>query len=80
MSEVFAGGGFILDTPKDIEAYRLLALKGALKMETIGLKSRFNVAEQIRQMIGSITRNKKKLLTEYEAWLREKGVLIDAKA
>lgn len=45
--------------------YRLLALKSALKLEILGMKSRHRVADQIRNLIGSKTRNKVKLYDEY---------------
>ncbi len=35
--EVFEGGGFVI-TGNDINLYRLLALKGALKLQAKGLK------------------------------------------
>lgn len=79
MSHITTGGGFALDTPKDIEAYRLLALKGALKLEIFGIKSRFNVAESVRSVMGSTNKRKEKLLAEYETWLRDKGILIGEK-
>lgn len=67
----------ILTKPDEIQAFRLLALKGALKLETVGLKSKFRVADQIRGIISSTTKNKVKLLAEYKAYLKLIGVLID---
>jgi len=64
-----------LDRPNQIEAFRLLALKGALKLETVGLKSRYHVADQIRGIIGSTTKNKQRLLDEYIVWLTDNGIL-----
>jgi len=50
----------IADTPDKIFAYKLLALKGALKLETLGLRhsSGKSVAPQIRYLIGSRTKNR----------------------
>lgn len=60
----------ICDTPESINAYRLLSLKMALKLESIGLKSRGgSAAKTVRQLIGSKTRDKKTLLVEYTLWL-----------
>lgn len=60
----------VLDTPAGIQAFHLLSIKSALKLEAIGLKhSRGSVAQKVRGMIGSKTRNKVALLAEYEAWL-----------
>ena len=60
----------VLNTPAGISAFHLIAIKYALKMESIGLRhSRGSVAQKVRGMIGSKTRNKTALLAEYEAWL-----------
>lgn len=60
----------ICDTPEMINAYHLLSLKMALKLETVGLKQRGgSVSNTIRQLIGSKTRDKKTLLVEYTLWL-----------
>jgi hypothetical protein len=67
----------ICDTPDKIFAFRLLALKGALKLETRGLRvSRgVNAANTVRHLIGSRTRNKVDLLAEYETFLKSNGIL-----
>jgi hypothetical protein len=60
----------ICDTPEKINAYHLLSLKMALKLETVGLKVRGgSAANTIRELIGSKTRDKKTLLVEYTFWL-----------
>ena len=62
----------ILDTAESVEMYRLLAIKSALKLESIGLKgSRGSVAKLARQVIGSKTRDKKQLLIEYTNYLNK---------
>ena len=66
----------IVDTPDGIRAFRLLALRGALSLECMGLKRRGRPASVIvRETMGSTTRPKFKLLAEYEQWLRDQGVL-----
>lgn len=65
-----------IDTPEGINAYRLLALKGALKLETLGMRhSRANVAQIVRGIVGVKTRNKRDLLVQYEQHLRDQGIL-----
>ena len=77
MLEVSPNGTLVFDTPKGIEAFRLLALKGALKLETLGLRASrgYLASVQVRKIIGSKTRNKEMLLQEYLFWLRERGIL-----
>lgn len=71
-------GTIVCDTPAKIEAYRLLSLKAMLSIEVkTGLKhSRGNPAEAIRQVMGSTTRIKKRLLDEYICYLTARGILI----
>lgn len=67
----FGNGGMLLDTPEEINAFRLLALKGRLKIEVkTGMpfsNHGITTATMVREVIGSKTRSKKKLLGEYEA-------------
>jgi hypothetical protein len=66
----------IADTPSAILAYRLLAMKSALKLETLGLSSsRGSVSNDVRYLCGSRTRDKKKLLAEFENHLKHQGIL-----
>jgi len=66
----------ICDTPESIMAFRLLAMRGALKLETKGLRhSRGSVANSVRHMLNSRTKNKEKLLAEYESYLHTAGIL-----
>jgi len=71
----------VIDTPEGISAYRLLALKGALKLETRGLQmSRgFKVSVAVRDILKDAGKktpaSKVKLLEAYEAHLREIKVL-----
>lgn len=69
----------IIDTPEGIERFRLIALRGALRIEVRTGMRRSNsgrpTAELVREATGLTQRNKAKLLEEYEALLREAGVL-----
>lgn len=70
----------VCDTPETINAYHLLAMKGALKLESIGLRhSRGSVAKLVRATLKAKGKkapaNKTALLAEFEAYLREIGVL-----
>ena len=75
-------GGFIIDTPEGISAYRALAARGVLKLELLGMKSRgrgsiSRVIEQITNgEVKAVRRNKKTVLVEYEQWLVDNGILI----
>lgn len=67
----------ICNTPETINAYRLLALKGALKLEVIGLKASrgFSAFKVVKAEFG-FTGNKASVLAKYEAHLRSIGVLV----
>ena len=69
----------MINTPEGIEAFRLLALKGALKLETLGMKVGRGVSafKTIKQTTGLKASTAKKLLPLYIDWLKEKGVLVD---
>ena len=68
---------FIASTPDQIFAYRLLALRAALKLEILGMRlSRGEKASKmIRHLMSTRTRNLKELLSEYESFLRSNGFL-----
>ena len=64
-------------TPEEIEAYRLLALRAGLKLESVGMKtskgrSAFSI---VKKMTGLPGRSAKELLSLYEDLLREYGIL-----
>ena len=64
----------IVLTGDGIEFFRLLSLKGRLKLEVqTGMNFRMSCTQTIRDIIGSKTRSKKKLLAEYEDWMIAKG-------
>lgn len=66
----------IADTPSAILAYRLLAFRSALKLETLGMtNSRGSVSNHVRKMCSSRTRDKKKLLEVFESYLKSVNVL-----
>lgn len=64
----------IADTPEAINAFRLLALKGALKLETLGMKGRVNAFKAVKQEFG-FKGNKKKVYNLYVQHLKHIGIL-----
>lgn len=67
----------MLDTPDAIQAYFLLARRGALKLEIAGMRhSRGSVYAFIKREYG-FKGNKQRVLDQYENYLREIGVLND---
>ena len=68
--------GNILMTGDGILVFRLLALKGALKLEAKGLGRRGRSALRIvREETGLKARTAADMVPKYEAWLRERGIL-----
>jgi anion-transporting ArsA/GET3 family ATPase len=73
----------IIDTPAGIAAYRLLAIKSALKLETKGLqmsrgvKASVIARDELKKAGKAAPANKAKLLATFETHLREIGVLVD---
>jgi hypothetical protein len=67
----------VASTPDQVFAYRLLALRAALKLEILGMHlSRGDKASKmIRHLMSTRTRNLKDLLAEYESFLRSNGFL-----
>ena len=67
----------ICNTPEKIKAYRLLALKGALKLELAGLKARrgFSAFKTIKNEFG-FKGNKQSVFNQYVAHLTNIGVLV----
>lgn len=67
----------VLDTPAQINAFRLLALRGALKLESVGLKRRGPSAlTLVKKETGIKARTAKDALPLFEAHLRELGLLV----
>lgn len=65
----------ICDTPESIDAFRLLALKGALKLEVLGMTRSGSSAYSIVKKEFGFKGSKKVVLEKFEAHLTEKGVL-----
>lgn len=65
----------IIDTPEGIAAYRMLALRGALKLEILGMKRRGVSAATIIKKEFDLKGNNKSVLTQYEAILKERGII-----
>ena len=66
----------VLDTPAQIDAFRLLALRGALKLESVGLKRRGPSAlTLVKKETGIKARTAKDALPLFEAHLRGLGIL-----
>lgn len=58
----------IFDTPEQINTYKLLVLRSALKAEIVGLKiGRINASVIVRELLGSKTKDKSKLLEEFNS-------------
>ena len=66
----------IADTPEKINAFRLLALKGALKMETLGMTRRGPSAYSIVKKEFGFKGSKQKVYDQYIQHLTEIGVLV----
>lgn len=57
-------------SPEDINAWRLLALRGALKLETLGFKRHGRSARVIaNEEMGTNYRTAKKAYEAFDAWL-----------
>lgn len=66
----------IISTPENIAAYRLLALKGMLKLESLGMTKRGPSALSIvKKEFGIKARTAKDALPLYIELLKEKGIL-----
>jgi len=66
----------LLDTPAHINVFRLLALRGALKLESVGLKRRGPSAlTLVKKETGIKARTAKDALPLFEAHLRGLGIL-----
>lgn len=65
-----------LNTPESIRAFQLLALKGRLKLESLGMKSRGTSAlSHVKRLTGIKARTAKDALPLYIAWLEKEGIL-----
>ena len=70
----------VLDTPSKIEAYRLLVLKAAMKLELVGMRhsSGKSVCADVKRTYGFKAKrgDKQAIFDQYCTMLREKGVLV----
>lgn len=65
----------VIDTPEAIEAYRLLALHKALKLECLGMKRSGRSAASIIKVETGLKGTNKTLLERYTQWLKDRGIL-----
>lgn len=69
--------GSIVLTGDGIVAYRLLALRSALKLEVIGLRSsRWSAYATVKREFG-LKGNKARVLMQFETYLRNLEILVD---
>ena len=61
----------VYDTPEAIDMFRLTALKGALKMEVLGMTRRGQSAYSIVKSELGLKGNKKSVLTQLEQIIKE---------
>ena len=73
--KAMADGGFVITGDDTKNVYRLLALKGALKLEIAGMKGRGRTAYAVIKEEYGLTGNKASVLTQFENILRVKGIL-----
>jgi hypothetical protein len=68
----------ICNTPESINAYRLLALRSALKLELVGMKASrgFSAYATIKREFG-FNGNKQSVSDQFATYLREQKILID---
>lgn len=68
--------GAIVATGEGIKVFQLLALRGALKMESIGMKRRGKSALSIvKAHTGLKARTAEDMVPKYEDWLRAQGLI-----
>ncbi len=70
-------GTIVVSGRENVLAYRMLALRSGLKLESVGLKMSRGISalKIVRHEFGIKARTAAKALPEYEAFLREKGIL-----
>jgi len=66
----------VIDTPDGIEAYRMLAMRGRMKLEMTGFRFRISTFAAARRELGMGPRvPRAKVLAAWETKMREMGVL-----
>jgi len=58
----------VCNTPESIKMFRLLSLKGRLKLEIVGLRSRFSTYAEIKREFG-FKGNRKSVLAQLETYI-----------
>jgi len=76
--EKMDGGGFVVTGP-EINSFRLLALKGALHLETLGMKRRGMSAFKIVKADYGFKGNKQSVYNQFVEHLKTIGVLREVK-
>lgn len=77
MPQVLPDGTIVCDTPDSIRAFGLLALKGALKLQAVGLSRRGESAlSQVKRITGLKASTAQAMVPLYTQWLIDKGILI----
>jgi hypothetical protein len=66
----------VCDTPESIQAFKMLAMKGALKLELLGMKRRGRSAFAMVKEHYGFKGSKQKVYDQYINLLKEKGVLV----
>ena len=66
----------VCDTPDKINAFRLLALKGALYLETKGMSRRGRSAYSIVKQEFDLKGTKLSVLAQFTEILQDKGILL----
>lgn len=66
----------VIDTPDGINAYHLLAQRGAMKLEILGMKhsSGRSICAHVKRTHG-FTGNKQAVLAQFETLLRQEGII-----
>jgi len=68
----------IAKTPKEINAYMLLSLRAALKLEVLGMKrSKGLSANHIVKSQFGFKGNKKEVLEQFTNYLTQEGILVN---
>jgi hypothetical protein len=65
----------IANTPEEIQAYRMLSLKGALKLELLGFKRRGPSVFSIVKREFGLRGNRQAVFDQYVQLLRDRGIL-----
>lgn len=74
MSEVYKDGSFVVDTPEDIEMYRLLTIASGLALEIntgMAVSSRFSLLATVQQQGLTSKRTKKGALKDVCAHIKK---------